>query len=162
MFESIPQIPIHLKEIKKLILKDSPGYSVESCLDDERLLSVLTNGSTGRNPTFFKAFGHADVFGLKAAIPDGCSTMEVVEDVPKLDTAEDSDGPMTLETNVLYVKLPEGHPVITGSEVEQKPEMSIEEAIEQAEIIFEDNEADTEEANSTLIEDQTKEVKVSV
>ena len=162
MFESIPQIPIHLKEIKKLILKDSPGYSVESCLDDERLLSVLTNGSTGRNPTFFKAFGHADVFGLKAAIPDGCSTMEVVEDVPKLDTAEDSDGPMTLETNVLYVKLPEGHPVITGSEVEQKPEMSIEEAIEQAEIIFEDNEADTEEANSTLIEDQTKEVKVDV
>ena len=160
VFESIPQIPIHLKEIKKLILKDSPGYSVESCLDEERLLSVLTNGSTGRNPTFFKAFGHADVFGLKAAIPDGCSTLEVVEDVPKLDTAEDSDGPGTLETNVLYVKLPEGHPVITGSEVEQsKPEMSIEEAIEQAEIIFEDNDT---EANSTLIEDQTKEVKVDV
>ena len=102
VFESIPQIPIHVTEIKKLILKDSPGYSVESCLDEERLLSVLTNGSTGRNPTFFKAYGHEDVFGLKAAIPDGCSTLEVVEDVPKLD-AEDSDSGTT-ETNVLYVK----------------------------------------------------------
>ena len=102
VFESIPQIPIHVTEIKKLILKDSPGYSVESCLDEERLLTVLTNGSTGRNPTFFKAFGHEHVFGLKAAIPDGCSTLEVVEDVPKLD-AEDSDSGTT-ETNVLYVK----------------------------------------------------------
>ena len=128
---------------------------MESCLDEERLLSVLTNGSTGRNPTFFKAYGHEDVFGLKSAIPDGCSTLEIAEDVPKLDAAEDSDEVTTATTNVLYVKLPEGHPVITGSEVESesKPEMSIEEAIEQAEIIFED---------TTEIVDPTKEVKVDV
>ena len=40
-------------------------------LEEERLLSVLTHGSTGRNPTFFKAAGHGDVFGLKADIPVG-------------------------------------------------------------------------------------------
>ena len=40
-------------------------------LEEERLLSVLTHGSTGRNPTFFKAAGHEGVFGLKADIPVG-------------------------------------------------------------------------------------------
>ena len=69
--ESIPQIPIHVTEIQKLILKDNPGYTVESNLDEDRLLNVLTNGSTGRNPTFFKAYGHEDVFGLRSAIPEG-------------------------------------------------------------------------------------------
>ena len=44
---------------------------VSQQLEEERLLSVLTHGSTGRNPTFFKAAGHEDVFGLKADIPAG-------------------------------------------------------------------------------------------
>ena len=49
------------------------GEGGEVCqqLEEERLLSVLTHGSTGRNPTFFKAAGHEDVFGLKADIPAG-------------------------------------------------------------------------------------------
>ncbi len=41
-------------------------------MDGDRLLTVLTNGSTGRNPTFFKAYGHSDVFGLRADLPRGC------------------------------------------------------------------------------------------
>ena len=159
--ESIPQIPIHVTEIKKLILKDSPGYTVESNLDEDRLLNVLTNGSTGRNPTFFKASGHENVFGLRSAIPEGCSTFEVPEDVPKLD--EDSDEPTT-ETNVLYVKLPDGHPVITAdmpttasepptpSAPSAPTELSLEEAIEQAEVIFDDSEPLIEESQSTEIE----------
>ena len=77
------------------------------------------------------------------------SIAEVAKDVPKLDAAEtDSDqagGVTKTETNVLYVKLPEGHPVITASSEEQKTdapttELSIEEAIEQAEVIFDDGE----------------------
>jgi hypothetical protein len=142
VLESIPQIPIHVNEIKKLILKDNPGYTVESNLNEARLLSVLTHGSTGRNPTFFKAFGHEDVFGLKSAIPEGCSTMEIVEDVPKLEPDELEQ--KTMESNVLYVKLPEGHPVITSTEnaAEQSPpHLSMEDAIEQAELIFDDDEA---------------------
>lgn len=144
--ESIPQIPIHVTEIKKLILKDNPGFTVESCLDQDRLLSILTNGATGRNPTFFKAYGHQDVFGLRSAIPDGCSTLEVVENVPNLDAEESDEG--LKQSEVLYVRLPEGHPVITASseneskpsEVEtEAPELSIEEAIEQAEVIFDDD-----------------------
>ena len=47
------------------------GVEVSQQLEEERLLSVLTHGSTGRNPTFFKAAGHEDVFGLKADIPAG-------------------------------------------------------------------------------------------
>ena len=47
------------------------GGEVSPQLEEERLLSVLTHGSTGRNPTFFKAAGHEDVFGLKADIPAG-------------------------------------------------------------------------------------------
>ena len=146
--ESIPQIPIHVTEIKKLILKDNPGLTVESCLDEDRLLSILTHGSTGRNPTFFKAYGHEDVFGLKSAIPEGCSTLEVTEDIPKLDSGTDfdsenqtvNDSKSTTETNVLYVRLPEGHPVITASEEQnQEQELSIEEAIEQAEVIFDED-----------------------
>ena len=99
--------------------------------DDCRLLSVLTNGATGRNPTFFKAYGHEDVFGLKACIPEGGTTLEVPEDVP----SEDGLGQAS-EENVLYVRLPEGHPVITAEEppmTETAPEpYSIEEAIVQA------------------------------
>ena len=142
-----------MTEIKKLILKDNPGFIVESCLDEDRLLSILTNGSTGRNPTFFKAYGHEAVFGLRSAIPEGGSTLEVSENVTKLDAAEtnESDQPgtnNTIETNVLYVKLPEGHPVITADndqDISNKTntapvELSIEEAIEQAEVIFDDGE----------------------
>lgn len=50
------------------------------------------------------------MFGLKAAIPAGGTTIEVMEDV----SSEDSDGKVTVEA-VLYVQLPEGHPVITAS-----------------------------------------------
>ena len=129
-------------------------------LDDEQLKNVLTNGSTGRNPTFFKAFGHEDVFGLKADLPPGSQTMEMEEKVPCEDSQEG-----TTEESVLYVQLPEGHPVITQAssaasspkdpaeaveketaEKESKPDdaepgpvqhsLSFEEAIEQAEVIF--------------------------
>ena len=48
-----------------------PGGGGGPPLEEERLLSVLTHGSTGRNPTFFKAAGHEGVFGLKADIPVG-------------------------------------------------------------------------------------------
>ena len=54
-------------------------------------------------------------------------------------------------------RLPEGHPVITASE-DQKPEMSIEEAIEQAEIIFED----TTDEPHTETKDVNTEMKVDV
>ena len=91
VLESIPQIPIHVTEIKNLILKDNPGFTVESCLNEDRLLSILTNGSTGRNPTFFKAYGHEAVFGLRSAIPEGGSTLEVAEDVPKLDAGKQQE-----------------------------------------------------------------------
>ena len=86
--ESIPQIPIHVTEIKKLIIKDNlnaKSMTSENDLNEERLLSVLTHGSTGRNPTFFKAYGHNDVFGLRVAIPEGCTTLEVTETLPSED-----------------------------------------------------------------------------
>jgi hypothetical protein len=115
--------------------------------DDCQLLTVLTNGATGRNPTFFKAFGHDDVFGLKSCIPEGGTTLEIHEDVP----SEDGAGQATQE-NVLYVRLPEGHPVITAVDQPEggpeqpctspDPTFSIEEAIVQAELIFEDEAAD--------------------
>ncbi len=172
VLESIPQIPIHVTEIKRLILKDgtaaaaagpagddltvgggaasASSLAAAGALDESQLLSVLTQGATGRNPTFFKAFGHEDVFGLKADIPAGGTTVDVVESVP--------DG--SKET-VLYVQLPEGHPVIvknqddeelaeeesaaTADAVEQErpsspvaAELSLEEAIEQAEVVFDD------------------------
>ena len=87
-------------------------------LDEERLLSVLTHGSTGRNPTFFKAYGHNDVFGLRVAIPEGCTTLEVAENLPREDSGgiDDSSGLVMENQNVLYVQLPEGHPVITGAD----------------------------------------------
>ena len=119
-----------------------------SLTDDCQLLTVLTNGATGRNPTFFKAYGHEDVFGLKACIPEGGTTLEVPEDVP----SEDGLGQAS-EENVLYVRLPEGHPVITAEEqpepqpipTSSSPSSSVpfnmEEAIDQAELIFEDDAA---------------------
>ena len=148
VLESIPQIPIHVKEIKKLILKDST--STEPGVDDNLLLSILTTGSTGRNPTFFKAYGHENVFGLKSAIPEGA--MELAETVqPRSESAEAPSAAATVannsENDVLYVQLPDGHPVITGAEEEkpQQPEFNIEEAIEQAEIIFDDGPASINE-----------------
>ena len=173
--ESIPQIPIHVTEIKKLIIKDnlnSKTITSDNDLDEERLLSVLTHGSTGRNPTFFKAYGHNDVFGLRVAIPEGCTTLEVAEDLPSEDPGGmDESGAIASENqNVLYVQLPDGHPVITGAEkavpdtatmssttVEDseetppvmmlcgksaavQPSLSFEEAVEQAELIFDDGE----------------------
>uniref|UniRef100_A0A0K2VEN7 DEUBAD domain-containing protein n=1 Tax=Lepeophtheirus salmonis TaxID=72036 RepID=A0A0K2VEN7_LEPSM len=114
VLESIPQIPIHVTEIKKLILKDQPSVETRE-LRDGNLLSVLTNGSTGRNPTFFKAFGHDDVFGLKSCIPEGGTTLEVVEKVPSGD-----EGGVSQEEGVLYVQLPEGHPIISNSTPEQE------------------------------------------
>ena len=120
-------------------------------LEEERLLSVLTHGSTGRNPTFFKAAGHGDVFGLKADIPAGGQTLD--------GAPEGQAGRAEGEQNVLYVQLPEGHPVITKSSEEEvveaeavdttveaamattttaTTELSLEEAIAQAEVVFDD------------------------
>lgn len=76
--------------------------------DNKRLLSVLTIGATGRNPTFFKALGHEDVFGLKASIPEGSSTVEIIESIPF------EEGKDAVSENVLYVQLPEGHPILTS------------------------------------------------
>ena len=125
------------------------GGEVSPQLEEERLLSVLTHGSTGRNPTFFKAAGHEDVFGLKADIPAGGQA---------LDGAPEGQAQAEGEQNVLYVQLPEGHPVITKSSEEEEEagaeaetlasatmttttttaELSVEEAIEQAEFVFDD------------------------
>ncbi len=153
-----------MTEIKKLILKDNPGHTVESNLNDARLLSVLTHGSTGRNPTFFKALGHDDVFGLRSSIPDGSSTQEVAEEVPNL---EGEDGTKTIESNVLYVRLPDGHPVLKSDETVSgnadptndnsdgmMRTLSIEEAIEQAEVIFGDESilASSSAANDIAVE----------
>ena len=70
MFESIPQIPINVKEIKKIILKDQ-FISSDQSIDENELLNVLTANCKGRNALFFKAYGHAKVFGLRSSIPDG-------------------------------------------------------------------------------------------
>ena len=119
--ESIPQIPIHVTEIKKLIIKDNlnaKSITSDNDVDESRLLSVLTHGSTGRNPTFFKAYGHNDVFGLRVDIPEGCTTLEITENIPNEDPGG-MDEPRQGETenqNVLYVQLPDGHPVITGTD----------------------------------------------
>ena len=183
--ESIPQIPIHVTEIKKLIIKDNlnaKSMTSENDLNEERLLSVLTHGSTGRNPTFFKVYGHNDVFGLRVAIPEGCTTLEVTETLPSEDPGGEEEieagGSSNENQNVLYVRLPEGHPIITGASdqpvppssiecdntIEKKmssidetlettsvvslegkaaavqPSLSFEEAVEQAELIFDDGE----------------------
>ena len=62
--------------------------------------------------TFFKAFGHSEVFGLKSSIPEGGTTAEIVENV----VVETTNGSTeNRQEGVLYVHLPEGHPVITGS-----------------------------------------------
>ena len=98
-------------------------------LNEERLLSVLTHGSTGRNPTFFKAYGHNDVFGLRVAIPEGCTTLEVAENLPSEDPGGDDDagvgGTFSENQNVLYVQLPEGHPIITGAADQAAPTNSV-------------------------------------
>ena len=77
-----------------------------SGIDENHLLSVLHSGSSGRNPTFFKAFGHEDVFGLKSAIPEGA--LEV--------TGDAASGVSGNPESVLMVQLPEGHPVLTGTQ----------------------------------------------
>ena len=70
MFESIPQIPINVKEIKKIILKDQ-FISSDQNIDDTELLNVLISNARGRNALFFKAYGHTEVFGLRSSIPEG-------------------------------------------------------------------------------------------
>ena len=79
VLESMPMIPIHVAEIKKLIVKDQ--IVTDPKLNEDHLLNVLTSNSCGRNPTFFKAFGHSEVFGLKSSIPEGGTTAEIVENV---------------------------------------------------------------------------------
>jgi hypothetical protein len=119
VLESMPQIPIHVTEIKKLILKDQ--ISPDTSLNEDQLLNVLTSNACGRNPTFFKAFGHREVFGLKSSIPEGGTTVEIVEPVPVVETggvgSNFADGAEIhyRQEGVLYVHLPDGHPVITGS-----------------------------------------------
>ena len=106
----MPMIPIHVAEIKKLIVKDQ--IVSDPKLNEDHLLNVLTSNSCGRNPTFFKAFGHSEVFGLKSSIPEGGTTAEIVENV----IVETTNGSTeNRQEGVLYVHLPEGHPVITGS-----------------------------------------------
>ena len=103
-------IPIHVAEIKKLIVKDQ--IVTDPKLNEDHLLNVLTSNSCGRNPTFFKAFGHSEVFGLKSSIPEGGTIAEIVENV----VVETTNGSTeNRQEGVLYVHLPEGHPVITGS-----------------------------------------------
>ena len=117
---------------------------------------------------------------LKVAIPEGCTTLEVAETLPNEDPGGEDDiesGATSNENqNVLYVRLPEGHPIITGasdqtastnpvkgdsnSELKMssmeddlesasvellegksapvQPSLSFEEAVEQAELIFDD------------------------
>ena len=110
----MPMIPIHVAEIKKLIVKDQ--MSGDENLNDDHLLNVLNSNSCGKNPTFFKAFGHNEVFGLKNAIPDGGTVVEIVEKVPvECDNWTANDDVQFRQDGVLYVHLPDGHPVITGS-----------------------------------------------
>ena len=108
----MPQIPIHVTEIKNLILKDQ--ISPDSSLNEDQLLNVLTSNACGRNPTFFKAFGHNEVFGLKSSIPEGGTVVEIVEKVP-VEGAGSPKEPQYRQEGVLYVHLPDGHPIITGS-----------------------------------------------
>ena len=186
-----------------MIIKDNlnaKSITSDNDVDESRLLSVLTHGSTGRNPTFFKAYGHNDVFGLRVDIPEGCTTLEIAENLPHEDPGG-MDEPRQGETenqNVLYVQLPDGHPVITGTDqvssqvslasntnitnsiitkmssttrasdqdgtnilsgksAPVRPSLSFEEAVEQAELIFDDgqNVEDiaqiSEESNSSNI-----------
>ena len=71
-----------------------------------------------------------------------------------------------VESNVLYVRLPEGHPVITASEEDKDDaneeikthELSIEEAIDQAEFIFDDDITE----NGEVKVDVTEAVSVNV
>jgi len=113
VLESMPMIPIHVAEIKKLIVKDQ--ISADTNLNEDHLLNVLISNSCGRNPTFFKAFGHNEVFGLKNSIPDGGTTVEIVEKVPVEGGPDSVNEIKYKKEGVLYVHLPDGHPVITGS-----------------------------------------------
>ena len=110
----MPQIPIHVTEIKKLILKDQISPD-SSSLNEDQLLNVLTSNSCGRNPTFFKAFGHNEVFGLKSCIPEGGTVVEIVERVPVEGGTTSPEETLYRQEGVLYVHLPDGHPIITGS-----------------------------------------------
>jgi len=113
VLESMPMIPIHVAEIKKLIVKDQ--ISADTSLNEDHLLNVLISNSCGRNPTFFKAFGHNEVFGLKNSIPDGGTTVEIIEKVPVEGSVGSVNDVQYKQEGVLYVHLPDGHPVITGS-----------------------------------------------
>ena len=58
-----------------------------------------------------QALGHEDVFGLKAAIPAGALEMTAANG----GSLDPSGNPgVSGDAGVLYVQLPEGHPVITG------------------------------------------------
>ena len=106
-------IPIHVGEIKKLIVKDQS--SGEESISQDHLLNVLNSNSSGKNPTFFKAFGHQEVFGLKSFIPDGGTTVEVQEKVPcEVENWTRTEDVQYREEGVLYVHLPDGFPIMTG------------------------------------------------
>ena len=112
VLESMP-IPIHVGEIKKLIVKDQS--SGEESISQDHLLNVLNSNSSGKNPTFFKAFGHQEVFGLKSFIPDGGTAVEVQEKVPlEVENWTKTEDVQYKEEGVLYVHLPDGFPIMTG------------------------------------------------
>ena len=78
-----------------------------------------------------------------------------------MDGAPEGQAQAEGEQNVLYVQLPEGHPVITKSSEEEAEaetsvnaamtttttELSLEEAIEQAEVVFDDDGITTEDSS---------------
>ena len=110
-------IPIHVGEIRRLIQKDQPQNSAgEDNISEDHLLNILNSNSSGKNPTFFKAFGHSEVFGLKNFIPDGGTVVEITEQVPlECENWTTGDDVEYREDGVLYVNLPEGFPIMTGS-----------------------------------------------
>ena len=106
-------IPIHVGEIKKLIIKDQ--FSGEETVSEDHLLNVLNSNSSGKNHTFFKAFGHNEVFGLKNFIPDGGTVVEIIEKVPvECENWSQAEDVQYRQDGVLYVHLPEGFPIMTG------------------------------------------------
>ena len=63
-----------------------------------------------------QALGHEDVFGLKAAIPAGALEMTAANG----GSLDPSGNPgVSGDAGVLYVQLPEGHPVITGGTTDE-------------------------------------------
>ena len=106
-------IPIHVGEIKRLILKDQ--ISGDDSVSEDYLLNVLNSNSSGKNPTFFKAFGHNEVFGLKNFIPDGGTVVEIIEKVPiESENWTNTEDVQYKQDGVLYVHLPDGFPIMTG------------------------------------------------